>query len=420
MSTRYLAGVAASTFLWLSNAHATEDSKAVMESLPEHLIYMYTEEPQAGGPVDSQSQLVVRKRRWEPNRVLRVCLFGGNPSVSALIRGVASEWNGVSSVTFDFGPTPDGYNCLAAKTGFYQVRIGFSERGYWSVLGKDSESRLDPLVPSMNLEGFNRIYSEARYPAADIVAKAAAYDKAVIRHEFGHALGLLHEHQNPSLKCQEQIKWQGPGNVFDYFAGPPNYWSKSQVQRNLGFIQDTDPDYVAGQPDPQSVMMYSLPKEIFKNGSADKCYVAVNYEISPKDRQIIASIYPTVSQAQVAQNTTDERSSVKVLPYAMAPSESADLRSRILADLESSDDYIRRDARVRLTDFLKSDPRADASALVRGMKGATYRYKLGVAVALAKAAGKVDLDANTRQTLAEQAKSAKDSTLKANLDAALK
>ncbi|MDP4573242.1 hypothetical protein Q8O96_29670 [Pseudomonas sp. LPH60] len=420
MSTIKMAALGSIIFLSFTNSYAIDEKETIMEGLPEHLIYLYTQESFTGNEPNHQDQLVVRERRWEPNRVLKVCMFGGNPRIATLIRSVAGEWNGVSSVSFDFGPLPGGYNCLVSQAGFYQVRVGFSERGYWSVLGRDSESRLDPLVPSMNLEGFNRVYSEARYPSGDIVSKAVAYDKAIIRHEFGHALGLLHEHQNPSLKCQDEIIWQGKGNVYEYFAGPPNHWSASQVQRNLGFIQDTDPDYQQGQPDPRSIMMYSLPENIFKNGKSSKCYVAVNYNISNKDKQIIASIYPTISQTQVAQLSADEQSKIKALPLSMAYSESKDIRHRILADLESNDDYVRRDARVRLTNYLQSDPKADVSSLVQQMQVASYRYKLGVAVALAKSSGKINLDTQTRENLAKLAMRERDSTLKANLESAVK
>jgi hypothetical protein len=36
-------------------------------------------------------------------------------------------------------------------------------------------------------------------------------------HEFGHALGLIHEHQNPS----GGIQWNKPV-VCRYYEGPPN------------------------------------------------------------------------------------------------------------------------------------------------------------------------------------------------------
>ena len=167
-------------------------------------------------------------------------------------------------------------------------------------------------------------------------------------------------------------------------------------------------------------MMYSLPKEIFKNGSSSKCYVSVNYEISAKDKEIIAKIYPTVSQGQVAQYAAVDRSTVKALPLAMARSESSDIKSRILVDLESNDDYVRRDARVRLASFLQSSPEVDANSLIRAMNGASYRYKLGVAVALAKSSESFDLDSQSKKILKEQANATDDPTLEASIESALK
>jgi hypothetical protein len=50
----------------------------------------------------------------------------------------------------------------------------------------------------------------------------------VVTHEFGHALGAVHEHQNPAA----EIPWDKP-KVYDYYAGAPNFWTKEQVEINL-------------------------------------------------------------------------------------------------------------------------------------------------------------------------------------------
>ena len=53
------------------------------------------------------------------------------------------------------------------------------------------------------------------------------YERVVV-HEFGHALGAIHEHQNP----KGGIEWNLPA-VYKYFAGPPNFWSKEDVDVNV-------------------------------------------------------------------------------------------------------------------------------------------------------------------------------------------
>jgi hypothetical protein len=395
---------------------AAEDP-LVMEGLPEHLIYIYTQEHADSSPPESAvRQLYASTRRWEPGRVLRVCMFGGNPIVASLVRTIAGEWNGTSSIRFDFGPQPGGYNCLSPSAGFFQVRVGFSTRGYWSVLGIDSERLLDPMVPSMNLEGFNRMYSETRYSPQNVVTAADAYHKAVIRHEFGHALGLLHEHQNTALNCFEQIRWTGPDNVYEYFARPPNGWDVPQVNRNLGFIGQTDPDYVAGDPDPASIMMYALPAAIFSTGASSQCVVPVNYSISGKDRAIVAKMYPALPPSGPAITETTLSSNLRPLPTNVPEAARADLLSRTLVDLESNDAYTRRDARARLADLLDSGTSAvQLTDLISRMKSGSYRYKLGVSVALANSKAADRLQAADRANLGDVATATSDPTLQRNI-----
>lgn len=399
------------------SADATSQDTQVAEGLPEHLLYIYTRSVDAGSPQSAYEQLVAGDRRWEAGRTLRVCLFGGNRSVAALIRGVAAEWGDYSSVKFDFGPADTGYDCLAPNAGFFQIRIGFAERGYWSVLGKDSDRILDPLVPSMNLEQFNRTYSEGRFQPDEVIANADAYHKAVILHEFGHALALLHEHQNPALGCTESIRWEGTNNVYDYFSKPPNNWSKSQVDRNLGFIGQTDADYLAGDPDPASIMMYYLPTEIFKPEAVARCALARSYEISTKDKQVIASIYPPVHVVPSAPLDLDPSTAdIRPLPQNVPEHNSRDTLLRAVSDLESPDAFMRRDARVRLSNLFKAGlSRQDMEALVAKMPSSSYKYQLGIAVALNSAGNELALTKNAQDTLKAVARSSNDATLKRTL-----
>lgn len=403
------------------SANVSAPDGKVIDRLPEHLLYIYAQPTAQAGLVNGERQLSASKRRWEQGRTLRVCLFGGNPVVARLIREVAGEWNNYSGVKFDFGTPNAWYNCLNPSSGYFQIRIGFSEKGYWSTVGNDSEVRLQPLQPSMNFEDFNMIYSDLRQPADAPIANPRPYDLAVIRHEFGHALGLLHEHQNPTLHCMDQIKWKGPGNVYEYLSQPPNNWNPSEVDRNLGYIGATDPDYVAGQPDAHSIMMYSLPPQVFIEGNKSKCYVQVNYNISPKDKEIISQIYPLAAAGQ--PNTPGDldikTANLNQLPKFVDAPNREDFLSRSLVDLQSQDKYIRRDARARLAEILRQDPSPEeVKGLVSQMKQATYRFQLGVAVALANARDAIQVDPATKKALLQLSQATSDVTLKRALQAA--
>ena len=53
-------------------------------------------------------------------------------------------------------------------------------------------------------------------------------DEAVVLHEFGHAIGLAHEHQNPD----KGIKWNEDAVIRD-LSGPPNNWDVATIRHNV-------------------------------------------------------------------------------------------------------------------------------------------------------------------------------------------
>jgi len=392
-----------------------------IEALPEHLIYLYSAE--LGEEPDlAQRQLFANTRRWEPGRTLKVCFFGGNDVVASLVRDAASEWNQYSAVKFDFGPSGRFFNCLDPSAGYFQIRVGFGSRGYWSAVGNDSELRIEARSPSMNLEGLNRRYSPGAATPETVLAQADRYHVATIKHEFGHALALLHEQQNPTLGCHEEIRWEGPGNVYEYFAGPPNHWSPDLVKRNLGFVGDWDPDYVQGDSDPQSIMMYSLPPQIFKRGAASPCRVGVNYAVSAKDRQVVAKIYPAMSVVAATSINEINLQAAKVQPIAAVATsvEVADIKERILTDLESDDRYVRRNARARLADLITKFPDTVTTDVVNEAQAGSYRLQLGTAIGINNSDPGVRLAPEARSTLSKLASTTNDPVLKRELGLAIK
>lgn len=87
-----------------------------------------------------------------------------------------------------------------------EIRIDFQDDGAWSYIGTDCKDI--PLNQSTMNFGWQ--------------------DEGVVLHEFGHAIGLIHEHQNPL----GGIKWNKP-NVYRDLGGPPNLWPKETVDHNM-------------------------------------------------------------------------------------------------------------------------------------------------------------------------------------------
>ena len=191
----------------------------------------------------------------EHKRTLYVNFLDGDPIVQQKVMNVAKQWENYCGLKFIFSnrPNPD-------------ITISFNEIGSWSYIGKDSKGK----IPSMNYGWLN-----ADTPQSE-------YDRVVL-HEFGHAIGLYHEHQNDN---SNPIIWDEPV-VYQYYMGPPNNWSKEEVDYNL-FKRYSSSEYNGTEFDPFSIMQYSLPAEFTKNGY----HLSTVYKLSETDKKFIASIYP--------------------------------------------------------------------------------------------------------------------------------
>jgi len=84
--------------------------------------------------------------------------------------------------------------------------------------------------------------------------------REVVLHEFGHALGCLHEHQHP----EAGIPWNRQA-VIRELSGPPNNWDAATIEFNV-FNRYTTSQTQYSQFDPQSIMGYYVPARWTTNG----------------------------------------------------------------------------------------------------------------------------------------------------------
>jgi len=104
----------------------------------------------------------------------------------------------------------------------------------------------------------------------------------VVLHEFGHALGLIHEHQNPG----GQINWNRR-QVIEELSGPPNNWPLEVIDHNMFEPYDRQETNFTAL-DPQSIMMYPIPQSWTTDGFS----VGLNSQLSTQDKTFIRQQYP--------------------------------------------------------------------------------------------------------------------------------
>jgi len=149
------------------------------------------------------------------------------------------------------------------------IRISFKYSGSWSVIGTTCKN-VPKNQPTMN---FGWLTPGVKDQEAE----------RVILHEFGHALGLIHEHQNPV----DAIKWNKPA-VYHDLSGPPNNWDKATIDHNM-FEKYPKQSIQGTSLDKSSIMMYPIAKSWVLDPSQA---VGMNTTLSPVDKSFIKKAYP--------------------------------------------------------------------------------------------------------------------------------
>jgi hypothetical protein len=218
--------------------------------LPRELLLPHQSLSQGPGRVSRA--IAPRNRQWANGSTIEISFRGGTKAQRDLVKSVAPEWCEFANLELRFTENP------AAA-----IRVSFQpDDGAWSYIGLDNmEVPVD--AATMNL-GWQ--------------------DKAVILHEFGHMIGLAHEHQNPA----GGIRWNEAAVIAD-LSGAPNYWSEATIRHNV--LDKYRLDQIVGTTfDARSIMLYEFPASWTLDGFGTKA----NTDLSEQDKGFIAStqMYP--------------------------------------------------------------------------------------------------------------------------------
>lgn len=194
------------------------------------------------------------KHFWPSKTKLKVQFLEGDPSVIERVKQSAKKWEEYASIRFDFGTfsNPD-------------ITISFNpQSGSWSYVGVQSKK----FRPSMN-------FGWLKPNTSDI-----ELDRVVL-HEFGHALGLIHEHQNPN---NNPIQWNEKKTYLYYRI--TQGWTEEDVRINV-FEKYSTNQLVSTGFDPKSIMLYAVPSSLTTDGYS----TTSNSSISELDKKLIREIY---------------------------------------------------------------------------------------------------------------------------------
>jgi serralysin len=219
------------------------------------------EEHGISGSQSAFEAALVNSKRWRAGRTLTIRFIDGDESLRKRVAAAASEWLKHANIRFDFGNHADA-----------NIRIAFIQgAGSWSAVGTDAlvEEWFPKNEPTMNYGWLQPASSDE-----DVAS--------VVLHEFGHALGLIHEHQQPAA----EIKWNKE-LVYRQLGGPPNSWDRDKVDHNV-FNRLSRAELNFSAYDKDSIMHYFFPKEWTLDGTEFK----ENKILSRLDKEFIAQQYP--------------------------------------------------------------------------------------------------------------------------------
>ena len=195
-------------------------------------------------------------KKWNKQRRILNVDFISEPGYVDKVIAKARLWENYCGIAFRFGK------------GQPDILTSFDSSGSWSYIGTDSLSYSHRSIPSMNFGWFDENTNDDEFERTTV-------------HEFGHALGLIHEHMHPDAK----IPWKEE-ELFAYYAKLG--WDKAAVRQNI--LNKYNSSQINGTAyDRSSIMHYPIPAELVSDPAFA---VGWNTHLSDLDKKFISEYYP--------------------------------------------------------------------------------------------------------------------------------
>lgn len=241
--------------------------------------------------------LIVRSVLWTPGQTLGISFLDDpDPDFKQHVYETARQWLDYANLQFELredddfsaqirissdGPPLLNHSIVGNSEGEYDyetMTLDPSPYYDWVIdeYPEDPEDPEDPLLP---------LDAQSREVARNLINRS-------VLHEFGHALGLHHEHLHPDANIpwnadalRAKLIEQRPQGDMDAALYANSI--EEALQANYFRAPDAD-DRIVLRYDKKSIMHYAIDKADTLGGYE----VAASYVLSQKDKQAIAMAYP--------------------------------------------------------------------------------------------------------------------------------
>ncbi|EJN30294.1 Astacin (Peptidase family M12A) [Pseudomonas sp. GM78] len=194
---------------------------------------------------------------WPEAIRLKIGFLESDPELEDLFKSAVAQWTPHINLSIEY--------VINLTQADIRVAFGACRDGHWSRVGTDALT-VPIEKPTMQID-FKEEHSDEIWIA-------------IILHEFGHALGLQHEHQHPDAN----IDWHTP-KVYK-ICKERHGWSEDTTRSNI--FRKHKNIKALGPYDQTSIMHYGFGKAFIWKGTA----IPRPLTLSEKDKELISSIYP--------------------------------------------------------------------------------------------------------------------------------
>lgn len=221
-----------------------------------------------------------RAAGWPANVPIRVCFRDGTPALQREVAVVANDWNFPGTpLKLDFGNLAAPRQCPVSAL---DISVSLTSGVSQSPIGPKSQN-------GVMLLG-----------VAGVDPKTVKFRRIVL-HEFGHALGLLHEMRHTEQNCWSEFDL--PKLKAFYFT-EYKISDEARIKADIGRLDAAVMNASLFTPgyDRTSVMMYMFPADVFNKKDGSPCFAKTADHLSSRDKDTVRLAYssPIVAAAQIA------------------------------------------------------------------------------------------------------------------------